>query len=365
MKRKLIVILVCALLINLLGAGSLWADNDKDKWEKKLIPPGHLKNGKFWTENLPPGLKNMVINIRGKIEGNIVYQTTIGSQDWIVVKGSRELKAFMLNSSGKYYVGDWVEVEYVFDRVINIKKDNSKKADDENNAKLLSYSLTITPEKVYKGDKLNFQLEVKNNTGKSITTRFNSGQRYDFVVKKDGKKVWRWSDDYDFITVIQNVIFEPGKKETYTAQWVAQEPGNYTVEAYFMGRSTSEPVLTKNFKVLEKKEEYRLQYDLDVIKGAPNLFVLKVTNPLNTKVEVTTPTGQIYDFLLLKDGKKIWQWSDGRTFTQAQQKISFAPKETKIYYVQYETTDKGNYQLYGFFKGEGNKTVGPENFKME
>lgn len=379
MKRKIAVILICAFLFNLFGVGILWADNDYDNWKKGFIPPGLLKNGKFFNGQLPPPFQHMynwngeipkyfqdiLTDYRGEIEGEIVYKTTIGNVDWIVVQDKQELRTFMLNSSGKYSVGDWVEVEYLFNRVVDIEKDTDKSKKEERNTNLLSYELTITPTKIYEGDKLNFQLEVKNNTGKKIATRFNSGQRYDFVVKKDGKKVWRWSDDYDFITVIQNVTFEPGKKETYTAQWTPVDPGNYTVEAYFMGQSSTKPVLAKNFTVLKKQDQYNLQYDLEVITGKPNLYILRVTNPLNRKLEVTTPTGQIYDFLLLKDGKKIWQWSDGRNFTQAVQKLSFAAKETKVYYVQYEATTPGNYQLYGFFKGEGNKSIGPKNFKIE
>jgi hypothetical protein len=342
----------------------LWADNDCKEWGKKLIPPGLLKNGKYWSNDLPPAFQNMMGDFQGKIEGEIVYLTTINKNDWIVVKYNKGLKTFMLSSTGKYSVGDWVEVEYFFNNVINIEKKKAKN-NDERNADLLSYGLSFTPSKIYEGDKVTFQLDVKNNTGKNITTRFNSGQRYDFVVKKDGKKVWRWSDDYDFITVIQNVTFEPGKKESYAARWVADDPGNYTVEAYFMGKSTTKPVLTKNFTVLRKEETNKLQYNLEIVKGKPNIFILMVTNPLNKKLEVTTPTGQIYDFLLIKDGKKVWQWSDGQGFTQAVQKLTFEPKETKVYFAQYETTTKGDYQLYGFFKGEGNKTIGPENFKIQ
>ncbi|MGI6227038.1 MAG: BsuPI-related putative proteinase inhibitor [Peptococcales bacterium] len=362
MKRKVVVLLVCVFLLNLLGPSTLWAKSDNKM--KDFIPPGLIKNGKAFRGELPPPFKNMTFYCKGEIEGEIVYKTNIGKNDWIVVKSKDTLKSLMLSTNdSKYAVGDMVKVEYFFDRIVEIKI--KKKADDDKTVKDLSYALTLNSNKVYQGEKLNFKLEVANKTQKSITTQFNSGQRYDFVIKKDGKKVWRWSDDYSFITVIQNLTFTPGQKETYAAEWVTTDPGTYTLEAYFMGNSTTTPVLTKEFTVLKKTQESSLVYQLEVVKGEPNLFILKVTNPLNTTLDVTMPTGQIFDFLLVKNGQKVWQWSNGQNFTQAVQTLRFQPKETKVYYAQYKTTAKGDYQLYGFFKGDSAKTIGPSTFTIQ
>lgn len=368
MKRKIVVVLLCVFMLTLLGPATLWADSD-DKKIKNFIPPGHLKNGKFLKGELPPPFQNMISEWQGEIEGRIVYKTTIGNNDWIVVKSDDILKSLILNSTNKYSVGDWVEVEYFFNRVLEIERDKDKDddedEDDDRYEYLLSYGLSISPTKVYEDEEVTFRLEVKNNTNKNIATRFNSGQRYDFVVKKDGKKVWRWSDDYSFITVMQNLTIEPGERETYTADWVCEESGDYTVEAYFMGKSTTKPVLVKEFTVREKAQTKNLQYKLEVVKGDPNLFILMVTNPLDKAINVTTPSGQIYDFRLTKNGQKIWQWSDGKNFTQAMQNVKFAAKETKLYYAQYKTTSKGEYKLYGYFKGDGSRTVGPKAFTVQ
>ena len=100
MKRKIAVILICAFLFNLFGVGILWADNDYDNWKKGFIPPGLLKNGKFFNGQLPPPFQHMynwngeipkyfqdiLTDYRGEIEGEIVYKTTIGNVDWIVVQ---------------------------------------------------------------------------------------------------------------------------------------------------------------------------------------------------------------------------------------------------------------------------------------
>lgn len=363
MKRKVVVILLCVFLLNLLGPGALWAKSDKKA--KDFIPPGLLKNGKLVKGELPPPFRNMEFQFKGEIEGEIVYKTTINKDDWIVVKSKDAIKSFKLLADQKYSVGDWVKVEYIFDRVIEMKMIDEKDDKDDRDENRLSYGLTLSSKQIYEGEKINFKLEIKNNTNKDIATQFSSGQRYDFIVKKDGKKVWRWSDDYNFITVIQNLIIAPGEKQTYTADWVSTGPGTYTVEGYFMGKSATTPVVVKEFKVLKKAQEKNLQYQLDVVKGEPNLFVLKVTNPLDTILDVTIPTGQIFDFLLTKNSQKVWQWSDGQSFTQAQQTLRFQPKETKVYYAQYKTSTKGEYQLYGFFKGDREKTIGPKTFTVD
>jgi len=46
-------------------------------------------------------------------------------------------------------------------------------------------------------------------------------------------------------------------------------------------------------------------------------LALRVENRGAGPVEVTFPTGQDYDFVVLQDGREIWRWSDDRMFTQA------------------------------------------------
>jgi hypothetical protein len=46
-------------------------------------------------------------------------------------------------------------------------------------------------------------------------------------------------------------------------------------------------------------------------------FVLRVENRGAGPVEVTFPSGQDYDFVVLQDGREVWRWSEDRMFTQA------------------------------------------------
>jgi len=47
-------------------------------------------------------------------------------------------------------------------------------------------------------------------------------------------------------------------------------------------------------------------------------FALHVTNTSKKRVELTFPSGQSYDFVILDTlGREMWRWSTGRMFTQA------------------------------------------------
>jgi hypothetical protein len=47
-------------------------------------------------------------------------------------------------------------------------------------------------------------------------------------------------------------------------------------------------------------------------------LALNVVNPGSKRVEITFPSGQTYDFVVLDSvGREVWQWSEGRMFTQS------------------------------------------------
>ena len=47
-------------------------------------------------------------------------------------------------------------------------------------------------------------------------------------------------------------------------------------------------------------------------------FALHVINTTKKRVELTFPTGQTYDFVVLDSlGREVWRWGSGRMFTQA------------------------------------------------
>lgn len=69
------------------------------------------------------------------------------------------------------------------------------------------------------------------------------------MIKRNGNKVWQWSDDYDFLTALQNITVKKGEVIACAAEWIPKSTGDYTVEAYFLGEG-SKPVATGEFKVI-------------------------------------------------------------------------------------------------------------------
>lgn len=73
-----------------------------------------------------------------------------------------------------------------------------------------------------------------------------------------------------------------------------------------------------------------LASSLDVnVTGGEVRLVFHVTNRTDRKVEITFPTGQRYDFVVLDSaGREVWRWSADRMFTQALQTRLLDPNET-------------------------------------
>ena len=54
------------------------------------------------------------------------------------------------------------------------------------------------------------------------------------------------------------------------------------------------------------------------LNGAEVSFALHVVNNTKKGVELTFPTGQTHDFIVVDSvGREMWRWSEGRMFTQA------------------------------------------------
>lgn len=71
---------------------------------------------------------------------------------------------------------------------------------------------------------------------------------------------------------------------------------------------------------------------LDVRVGKDIRFFLRVTNHAEKRVELTFPSGQTHDIVVLDTiGREVWRWSAGRIFTQALQNRVLGSSETVSY----------------------------------
>lgn len=69
---------------------------------------------------------------------------------------------------------------------------------------------------------------VANRSNKPFQDSFRSAQAYDFIVRKGGKEIWRWSYDRMFAQVLLDVKIDPGKTLSYSETWDQRDnAGNF------------------------------------------------------------------------------------------------------------------------------------------
>jgi len=75
-------------------------------------------------------------------------------------------------------------------------------------------------------------LTVFNYTEDSLTFVFTSSKRYDFIIKKDEKDIWRWSEGRFFAQVMGEEKIEPGETLIYKEIYNPEDKipaGSYSV----------------------------------------------------------------------------------------------------------------------------------------
>lgn len=93
------------------------------------------------------------------------------------------------------------------------------------------------------------RLTVTNRQQRAMDLHFPTSQRYDFVVRRGGDEVWRWSRDKGFLTVVTTDRIGPGETWIYTEELPRLSPGTYTVEAWFLAERPAGAVARTTWKV--------------------------------------------------------------------------------------------------------------------
>lgn len=115
-----------------------------------------------------------------------------------------------------------------------------------------------TDQRVYQRgrDTVKITLVKCNVSSSTITLRYDTGQRVDFVALRGGREVWRWSDDQFFTQATGTVTLRPGECETYTATWnLRNKQGNYVaiddfqIRGYNVARNLRNRFVSTNIRV--------------------------------------------------------------------------------------------------------------------
>lgn len=96
-----------------------------------------------------------------------------------------------------------------------------------------------TNKDVYKPEEeVELAVSVTNKGLSPLELVFASAQRYDFIVSKAGKEVWRWSRDRMFAAILESLTLDTGEKRTYKETWrpLGLTPGDYTVTGLITSR---------------------------------------------------------------------------------------------------------------------------------
>jgi hypothetical protein len=62
-------------------------------------------------------------------------------------------------------------------------------------------------------------LKACNKGSETIERSFNTSQRYDFEISRNGELVWRWSDGMAFAQVVGDERWKAGECKTWSADW--------------------------------------------------------------------------------------------------------------------------------------------------
>lgn len=89
-----------------------------------------------------------------------------------------------------------------------------------------------------------------------------------------------------------------------------------------------------------------IESSLEVSAADPRAvrFAFRVTNAGGGKVEMTFPSGQTHDVVVLDSlGREVWRWSDGRMFTQLLQNKVLRNADTLAYDERWSDAPAGRY----------------------
>ncbi|KAF1084819.1 N-acetylmuramoyl-L-alanine amidase XlyA precursor [Sporotomaculum syntrophicum] len=121
----------------------------------------------------------------------------------------------------------------------------------------LCYTITTNRARYQRGERVNITFTKCNVSNSTIRLRYNTSQRFDFVALRNGREVWRWSDDRFFTQATETVVLRPGACQTFRATWdLRNNQGNfvapdvYTIRAFNMARSLSSLSVQTNVQVV-------------------------------------------------------------------------------------------------------------------
>lgn len=84
-----------------------------------------------------------------------------------------------------------------------------------------------------------FAFTVTNAGSKPTELRFSDAAKAEFVVRDEGREVWRFTDGRAFMQMLSSERLAPGESATYDGEWENPRPGEYTAVAELRAREAT------------------------------------------------------------------------------------------------------------------------------
>jgi len=96
-------------------------------------------------------------------------------------------------------------------------------------------------------------------------------------------------------------------------------------------------------------------------------FVLQVTNTSAAPVTLNFSSGQLFDFMVSRDGREVWRWSAERMFTQALRSERLDAGDTRTYTAAWRPSPRtpGEYVVAGVLMATNQRVRQETRFRIE
>lgn len=112
----------------------------------------------------------------------------------------------------------------------------------------VTLTLDVKPQELIPvGSEVTLQMTLR--TEEAITLQFATSQRYEFVVERNGTRIWGASDGKAFLQVLGSESLMPGEERRYSDRWNAEEAGDYVVTGSITSSDRSDLSAKRQFSV--------------------------------------------------------------------------------------------------------------------
>jgi len=206
------------------------------------------------------------------------------------------------------------------------------------------------------GNKLN--IIVSNPLNSKVKLTFGSTQEYDFILyNKEGKQIYKWSDDKAFGEMIVNKEIAAKGKLEYSIDLsdLKLKAGEYKYEFYLVANEMRN-IPHKTGKLIKKDNSgiayFPLKYEVKSTSGKE--LIVEVKNQTENPIKLTYTSGQKFDMKFYKDGKHVYTWSQDKNFIQMLSEKTLLQGESEIFNINLEELplSKGvyDYEFYSVSK---------------